>query len=61
VLGDLHVDDLGMLVHGPIHVDAALGEELLKVTVRTGVPQVPDTSSRMTSGGNRNPANAERA
>ena len=33
VLGDAHVDDLAMLVHGPIHVDTAVGEELLKVTV----------------------------
>ena len=28
--------------HGDvIHVDAALGEDLLRVTVRKGVPQVP--------------------
>jgi hypothetical protein len=44
-----------------IHLDAAFGEELLEVPVGHGVSQVPGTASRITSGGNRNPLNAEGA
>jgi hypothetical protein len=54
----------GEALHPPVEghvvdVDAAFGEEFLQVAVGEAVAQVPATASRITSGGNRNPANAD--
>jgi hypothetical protein len=44
-----------------IHVDTALGEDVLQITVRQSVPQVPADRQQDHIRRNRNPANAEGA
>jgi len=39
------------------HLDATLGKELLEIAVRQALPEVPEHRNKITSGGNRNPAN----
>jgi len=58
------VDELGgEALHPPIpahviHRRTALGEQLLDIAVRQAVTQIPGTATAITSGENRNPANA---
>ena len=44
-----------------VDFDAPLGEQLLDVTIRKPVPQIPAHATVMTSAGNRKPVKAERA
>ena len=42
-----------------VDLDTSLRQELLEVSVRQSIPEVPATANKITSGGNWKPANAE--
>jgi hypothetical protein len=43
-----------------VHLDTALGQQLLDIPIRQSVRRYQRTATVITSDGNRNPANADR-